>query len=176
MDILEQETTFFNTGRDQPYLNENSFCLEPLLKTKPVEIVDINRNQCILKNNNIHVKRGKTYYSSPSKNHKFFLTTETISIQHIVRIEKDLKFSCNFPNCGKRFSSKWILQRHKNSHFDFNFYKCDQIGCNKTYKSKENLKIHIMNKHFNCKPFKCDFCEIKFSHRNGRFIFFKFYI
>jgi len=47
-------------------------------------------------------------------------------------------------------------------------FKCTIDGCKKTYKSKENLKLHIQNIHENKKPYKCRFCSAVFSHRNGK--------
>ncbi len=46
-------------------------------------------------------------------------------------------------------------------------FKCDFEGCEKVYKSKENLKLHINNFHLHVKPYKCKFCMMTFSHRNG---------
>ncbi len=81
------------------------------------------------------------------------------------RQKKD--FICAFDNCGKKFEYKWILDRHINSHFCFKLFKCDYKDCSKAYKSKENLNLHIKNKHLGQKPYKCSFCDSRFSHRNG---------
>jgi uncharacterized Zn-finger protein len=81
---------------------------------------------------------------------------------------KSKSFSCTFENCGKSFDYKWILERHINSHFCFKLFKCDYEGCEKAYKSKENLNLHVKNKHLNIKPYKCKFCSLQFSHRNGK--------
>lgn len=40
--------------------------------------------------------------------------------------------------------------------------------CFKSYKSKENLKLHKANIHMNFKPYKCRLCNKRFSHRNGK--------
>ena len=47
-------------------------------------------------------------------------------------------------------------------------FRCSNEGCNKIYKTRENLKLHVMNIHQKCKPYKCLFCEAFFSHRNGK--------
>lgn len=75
------------------------------------------------------------------------------------------KFVCQYQDCGKKFEYKWILDRHTNSHFCFRLFKCQ--CCEKSYKSKENLSLHFKNKHLGLKPYPCDFCGAKFSHRNG---------
>ena len=48
-------------------------------------------------------------------------------------------------------------------------YICQAEGCNKFYRSKENLTLHFKNIHLNLKPYKCRFCNSYFSHRNGTF-------
>lgn len=49
-------------------------------------------------------------------------------------------------------------------------FKCSYEGCNKCYKSKENLTLHYKNIHLNEKPYTCKFCKATFSHRNGKLI------
>ena len=54
-----------------------------------------------------------------------------------------------------------------NSRFEKQFI-CNQFpNCANTYRSRENLKLHILNKHLLKKPFECSFCKKVFSHRNG---------
>ena len=47
-------------------------------------------------------------------------------------------------------------------------YVCEYENCGKSYRSKENLNLHIQNVHQNIKPYQCLYCPMKFSHRNGR--------
>ncbi len=82
--------------------------------------------------------------------------------------EDKKQFVCPNDDCKKKFDYKWILDRHINSHFCFKLFKCEYENCNKTYKSKENLTLHIKNKHLGEKPYKCRFCDSRFSHRNGK--------
>jgi hypothetical protein len=99
----------------------------------------------------------------------------SISLQNETCPEKEMRairkkiFSCNFDNCLKSFDQKWILDRHITSHFPFRHFKCEYEDCSKAYKSKENLLLHQKNKHLGVKPYKCRFCDSKFSHRNGIF-------
>jgi hypothetical protein len=44
---------------------------------------------------------------------------------------------------------------------------CHFFPCMKTFKSRENLDLHILNIHLKMKPFECEYCDKKFSHRNG---------
>ena len=81
-------------------------------------------------------------------------------------------FGCNYEGCNKKFEYKWILDRHANSHFCLKMFKCGYDICEKAYKSKENLNLHIKNKHLGLKPYGCKFCTARFSHRNGKKYFF----
>jgi len=87
--------------------------------------------------------------------------------------EKERKFECRYEGCDKKFSLKWILNRHINSHFLFKMFRCEI--CGKAYKSKENMQLHFTNKHLGIKPYKCIYCEKSFSHRNGKFFLFYFF-
>lgn len=71
--------------------------------------------------------------------------------------------------CQMEFKHKWIYERHLESHSTAKYYKCQVEGCNKSYKSKENLNLHNKNIHLNIKPYTCTYCELRFSHRNGIF-------
>lgn len=50
-------------------------------------------------------------------------------------------------------------------------FKCHFNECEKAYKTRENLTLHIKNKHLGVKPYACKYCNAKFSHRNGIYIF-----
>ncbi len=75
------------------------------------------------------------------------------------------KHTCE--TCQMEFKHKWIYERHLDSHSTSKFFKCPFEGCNKSYKSKENLNLHHKNIHEKIKPYTCTYCELKFSHRNG---------
>ncbi len=83
-----------------------------------------------------------------------------------VKVKKEI-YNCHFPDCLMDFRHKWLLERHLESHSTFHFFKCTEVNCHKSYKSKENLLLHIINVHRHEKPFKCKHCTLKFSHRNG---------
>lgn len=77
-------------------------------------------------------------------------------------------FNCG--TCQKNFSSKFALDKHSITHMKNVIFKCPFKGCEKIYKSKENMTLHFKNIHLNDKPYKCKFCNSLFSHRNGKLI------
>ncbi len=80
-----------------------------------------------------------------------------LGVQNSLKINKN---RCNLKK--KREISEKKLKFNNKTKISFN------CNCGKKYTTKENLVFHIMNKHDNQKPFKCKFCEVKFSHRNGQ--------
>jgi hypothetical protein len=81
---------------------------------------------------------------------------------------KEGPFNCTVEGCGRQFKLKWIMLRHTFSHSDVKRFVCGYQGCAKGYKSKENLTLHQKNIHMNVKPYACDFCNKRYSHRNGK--------
>ncbi len=78
------------------------------------------------------------------------------------------KYLCYYSDCYKEYKTKYNLRRHILSHHGEVFYKCWYEGCDKRYKIKENLDLHNKNFHIKEKPFKCEYCQKNFSHRNGK--------
>ena len=72
--------------------------------------------------------------------HKNFVKKEKVSKESLKRIKKQLN-----------------IREHK----------CIENGCNKVYRNKENLKLHFLNIHIGLKPYECNYCTRRFSHRNG---------
>lgn len=54
------------------------------------------------------------------------------------------------------------------SLFASRLFRCSELNCDKVYKSKENLTLHIKNIHLKEKPYNCKYCPALFSHRNGK--------
>jgi hypothetical protein len=80
-------------------------------------------------------------------------------------------------NLSKKNENKEIFKTSKDSldmidgsnGNNINLIRCPYSGCEKMYKLRENLNIHIQNKHINLKPYKCSYCDSSFSYRNGNF-------
>jgi hypothetical protein len=92
-----------------------------------------------------------------------------IEIHSTLHIKEDseLSYTCIFDNCGAILVNKLELEDHCSKHIRTKYFKCEVNACEKIYRSKENLTLHIKNIHLNLKPYKCSFCSSTFSHRNG---------
>lgn len=123
-------------------------------------INEYNFSQELLKNRQQESSTSEDFKSDIKSKSKSRLSNNSNNKTH-------KSFICAFEGCGKRFDYKWILDRHVNSHFCFKLHKCDYAGCEKAYKSRENLILHIRNKHIGEKPYQCRYCISRFSHRNG---------
>lgn len=88
-------------------------------------------------------------------------------------IEKDKLDSDKFLE-KKNFFIKDIKVKENGKEKSERKYICNENNCAKEYKSKENLILHIRNKHFGQKPYFCRYCGKKYSHRSGKnfFLFF----
>jgi uncharacterized C2H2 Zn-finger protein len=77
-------------------------------------------------------------------------------------------------DCGKRFSNRQTLQRHKILHTNIR----DDIecpSCPALFKDRRSLKQHKALKHFGEKNFMCDVCERWFGNTCNRYLFIMFY-
>ena len=73
------------------------------------------------------------------------------------------KFFCF--KCNKIFFIIHSLQQHiKFIHQRVNVFKCPYKNCEKIFKNKLRLKVHI-NSHLGIKNFKCEICEKKFAEK-----------
>jgi hypothetical protein len=103
-----------------------------------------------------------------NKNKKKNLSIFNNSLQNLEIID-NISFSYFKANTEPdNFSNTCIIKIEKDSKIT-NF-PCEYSNCKKTYKSKENLKLHVKNIHLKEKPYSCSYCHKTFSHRNGNYI------
>jgi hypothetical protein len=92
--------------------------------------------------------------------------------RHWVAVHQGYTMQCD--DCGKRFSNRQTLQRHKILHTNIR----DDIecpSCPALFKDRRSLKQHKALKHFGEKNFMCDVCERWFGNTCNRYLFIMFY-
>ena len=85
----------------------------------------------------------------------FFFDNETTS----TILEKT--FSKNLKDNKKKEENKNKVKKK----YNLKIFIC---YCGKVYRSKENVCLHYQNIHLKKKPYKCEYCNCEFSHRNGK--------
>ena len=71
------------------------------------------------------------------------------------------------PDCGKRFGRKSsFTAHHKMVHLQERPFKCAKCGI--VFSSKQKLTSHIITVHKKIKEFKCDQCDKRFGHTDIR--------
>lgn len=112
-------------------------------------------------NNSIY--GDQTAYSenikTPNLNDSFF-HLEKITSNSFSFLRKTTKFKLNIDSDNSMSNISIGSNGNK-------FFPCTYEGCEKVYKSKENLTLHYKNIHLREKPYSCKFCNSQFSHRNG---------
>ena len=107
-----------------------------------------------------------TYFQSVFQLELTEIPTENEKIN--LEFLKESSLECIYPECGKKLKNKTTLRKHYIRHFKFMSYFCHFFPCNKIFKTRENLDLHIVNFHIKMKPYICNFCPKEFSHRNGK--------
>jgi len=92
---------------------------------------------------------------------KRFSTKQHLNNHRLIQHENPNAFQCKV--CKKNLSCKKTLKNHLQTHEEnpAKPFKC--LKCLKSFRLKELLKLHQMNKHSDSKPFACDLCAMKFS-------------
>lgn len=83
-------------------------------------------------------------------------------VRHLKNVhKKDMKnLVCGL--CNQTFNSEYLLTRHVKGHGVMTFV-CDV--CSKEFKTKRQMKEHILCAHVGMKPFKCDQCDKAFTRK-----------
>ena len=79
----------------------------------------------------------------------------------------DKTFVCNQINCNKTFKSKVLLTQHKRRHFSVKSFGCNK--CDKRFQSNSQLNNHKNSVHSNVRPFVCpqSDCNKRFKRSNA---------
>eukprot|EP00826_Nyctotherus_ovalis_P037692 TRINITY_DN345_c0_g1_i18.p1 TRINITY_DN345_c0_g1~~TRINITY_DN345_c0_g1_i18.p1 ORF type:complete len:184 (-),score=41.63 TRINITY_DN345_c0_g1_i18:127-678(-) len=72
-------------------------------------------------------------------------------------------FTCQEPNCGKAFTTKFSLQRHQSVHTGIKPFECQR--CGKKFSHAQSLKEHCFS-HTKERPYTCGIagCKLAFRH------------
>ena len=62
---------------------------------------------------------------------------------------------------SKAFSLEGNMRRHKMTHSEDRLFQCSE--CSRTFKNKENLKVHVKRIHLKILSFKCQDCHSQFT-------------
>ena len=81
--------------------------------------------------------------------------------RHIIYHLKKRQLVCE--ECNKHFHENSILLKHKlRVHSNYRSFVCNQINCNKTFKTKSDLTRHQLT-HSSVKSFGCNKCDKRFK-------------
>ncbi|XP_058127159.1 histone H4 transcription factor [Anopheles ziemanni] len=110
---------------------------------------------------NNHADIHSYHVSCPRCPRKF--TAPSQMIMHLNRIHLKLRpMACT--QCEYRTYTASELKKHMNRHSTVRMYRCDEFGCNATFRSESSLKLHII-KHYHLPPphYACHLCEAGFG-------------
>ncbi len=76
---------------------------------------------------------------------KFFFPAlkENLPIATSIKSKPQKTFSCEFSNCGKKFTTKGNLKTHQNKHLGLLAFKCSFSGCEKSFSDDCRLRTHM---------------------------------
>ena len=57
------------------------------------------------------------------------------------------RYVCSWPECGQRFSEKYLLSAHTNTHLNVRPFKCYINECNKDFTTDIRFKHHLRTIH-----------------------------
>ena len=74
------------------------------------------------------------------------------------------RFMCNYPDCGRRFSTRSNLRVHIFRHINISSYKCPYPECSDKpyFRNATSLKVHVQSCHTYERRYHCEICKKRF--------------
>ncbi len=91
-----------------------------------------------------------------------------INSEFIIKNENETEEKKNNEKNEKEKKIRVIKQKYRRKKRNKKGKKIYKCICGKEFHTKENQKLHFQNIHLKQKPYKCSFCDCRFSHRNGK--------
>lgn len=85
---------------------------------------------------------------------------------HVRQVHCDRTLKCTYDGCTKVFKTQVALKSHLDIHAGVKNYVCSECGF--AFRSKQELKGHILRKHSNVKKsIPCELCGKLFRHMSN---------
>jgi hypothetical protein len=161
---------------DQPYeidsmgIDLGKYVLDR--KESDFDIMMCDSRSQISINSDIPNYGDKSNISISIDNASFYSAEGNMDKRNTKKGNKCKPFQCGKDKCHKKSKFQWILERHMSSHDSVRLFKCMHEDFLKSYKSNENLTLPTRNIHLKERPYHCKYCDLTFTHRYGKTIFY----
>ncbi|CAG2165372.1 unnamed protein product [Oppiella nova] len=99
--------------------------------------------------------------------HKSFADKKHLKEHQKIHSTGGQMFRCEFTDCHYETRREANLKEHVLRHKNIRNYKCDESGCDKSFVTNYELKVHKSHVHSEDRPFTCDWpgCEATYKSK-----------